>query len=151
MAIAKTDHNHRFQITLANHQIDKLHKSIYKTDIADRIVKTIKAEIIILYQTLIEVIIQTKTENAHTQTPKIDTTLGKVHGTLFLLIYGEVIQKIDIEITLIIDDKIILIMNYTKNITKIDLMKIPEVEKTIIKTKEKPFSIATSKYYTFFK
>ena len=62
-AIVLTNHNPSTKNFFAlDHQIDKIHKTIHKTDIADQIFETISIELITLDQTLIEVITKTMKE-----------------------------------------------------------------------------------------
>ena len=59
-AIVITDHNQPIQIVFAeDHQIDDILKTILKTDIADKIVKTISLTTITLNQSQIEIITET--------------------------------------------------------------------------------------------
>ena len=74
IAIKRTDHKpHNLIILAEDHQIDKIHRTIHKIDIADQTAKIISVEIFTLDWILIEVITQTKNEMTQFQTLGIGT------------------------------------------------------------------------------
>ena len=135
-----TDHHPLILIFFAeDHQIDEIHKIIYKTDIVDQLVKIISTEIFTLDQILIEVITQTVTEIAHTQIPGLHTipmTAQEILHTTAI----ETIQTIVIGITLIMDSKTILTIDHTIVIIIIDPVTTPRKKQQLSKNIKKILS-----------
>ena len=144
-AILQTDYNPSTKLVIAkDHQVDKIHKNIHKTDLVNQILKTISIELFILDQTLIEVITQTIKESVQIPTFGIDTIPITVQE---FLQKNDIkfIQIIAIELNQIIDHKSILTLEHTI-ITKLKApVIILELEITTVKQIRKLFSVTASK------